>query len=78
MVTGIIGSFQSFDLVYNMTEGGPARSTSVISYYIWQQAFDFLHMGYGAALAYVLFFAILIVTLFQWRARRQWVFGEDQ
>jgi multiple sugar transport system permease protein len=77
MVTGIIGSFQSFDLVYNMTEGGPARSTSVISYYIWQQAFDFLHMGYGAALAYVLFFVILIVTLFQWRARRRWVFGED-
>lgn len=78
MVTGLIGSFQSFDLVYNMTEGGPARSTSVISYYIWQQAFDFLHMGYGAALAYVLFFAILIITLFQWRARRRWVFGEDQ
>jgi multiple sugar transport system permease protein len=77
-VTGLIGSFQSFDLVYNMTEGGPARSTSVISYYIWQQAFDYLHMGYGAALAYVLFLAILVVTLFQWRVRRRWVFGEDQ
>ena len=78
IITGIISSFQSFDLVYNMTDGGPARSTSVIGYYIWQQAFDFLHMGYGAAIAYILFFVILVVTLIQWRSRRRWVFGEEE
>jgi multiple sugar transport system permease protein len=78
IITGVISSFQSFDLVYNMTDGGPARSTSVIGYYIWQQAFDFLHMGYGAAIAYILFFLILVVTLIQWRTRRKWVFGEEQ
>jgi multiple sugar transport system permease protein len=77
IITGIISSFQSFDLVYNMTEGGPARSTTVIGYYIWQQAFDFLHMGYGAAIAYILFFLILVITLVQWLTRRKWVFGED-
>jgi multiple sugar transport system permease protein len=75
-ITGFINSFQSFDLVYNMTAGGPARATYLIGFYIWEQAFAFLRMGYGAALAFVLFFLILLVTLIQWFARRRWVFGE--
>jgi multiple sugar transport system permease protein len=33
-------------------------------------------MGYGAALAYLLFFAILMVTILQWSVRKRWVFGE--
>jgi len=77
---GVIGSFQAFDLVYNMTfkhEGGPARSTSVIGFYIWQNAFRYSKMGYAAALAYALFIFIMILTLLQWRARRLWVFGEE-
>jgi multiple sugar transport system permease protein len=76
-ITGIISSFQSFDLVYNMTNGGPARSTYLIGYYIWEQAFKYLHMGYGAALAFVLFVAIAILTLIQWSLRRRWVYGEE-
>ncbi len=76
-ITGFIGSFQGFDLVYNMTQGGPARSTSVIGYYIWEQAFKYSKMGYGAALAYVLFLVILVITLIQWQARRNWVYGEE-
>jgi multiple sugar transport system permease protein len=76
-ITGIISSFQSFDLVYNMTNGGPARSTYLIGYYIWEQAFKYLHMGYGSALAFVLFLAIAILTLVQWSLRRRWVYGEE-
>jgi multiple sugar transport system permease protein len=76
-ITGFIGSFQGFDLVYNMTQGGPARSTSVVGYYIWETAFKYSKMGYGAAMAYVLFGIILVITLVQWRVRRRWVFGED-
>lgn len=79
-IMGIIGSFQSFDLVYNMRpshDGGPARATTLIGFYIWQQAFSYLKMGYGSALAYVLFIVILAVTLVQWYARRRWVFGEE-
>jgi multiple sugar transport system permease protein len=75
-ITGFIGSFQSFDLVYNMTQGGPARATYLIGFYIWEQAFEYLHMGYGAAIAFVLFFFILIFTLIQWVLRRKWVYGE--
>jgi len=76
-ITGVIGSFQSFDLVYNMTKGGPGHATTVIGYYIWKQAFDYLHMGYGAALAYIVFMAILVLTLIQWVLRKRWVFSEE-
>jgi multiple sugar transport system permease protein len=75
-VTGVIGSFQSFDLVYNMTKGGPGHATTVIGYYIWRQAFDYMHMGYGAALAYIVFIAILILTIVQWILRKRWVYSE--
>lgn len=77
-ITSVISSFQSFDLVYNMTEGGPARATYLIGYYIWEQAFKYLNMGYGASLAFVLFGLIFIVTLVQWTTRRMWVFGEEE
>jgi multiple sugar transport system permease protein len=76
-ITGVIGSFQSFDLVYNMTKGGPGHATTVIGYYIWKQAFDYLHMGYGAALAYIVFVVILVLTLIQWALRKRWVFIEE-
>ncbi len=77
MITALISSFQSFDLVYNMTNGGPARATYLVGYYIWEQAFKYLRMGYGAAIAFVLFIAILVLTLIQWSLRRRWVFGEE-
>lgn len=76
VVMGIIGSFQAFDQVYVMTEGGPARATTVIVYYIWQNAFKFFKMGYASAMAYVLFLVVLLATLAQWQVRRRWVFGE--
>ncbi len=76
-ITGVISSFQSFDLVYNMTKGGPGHATTVIGYYIWKQAFDYLHMGYGATLAYVVFIAIFVLTIVQWILRKRWVFSEE-
>ena len=76
-ITGVINSFQSFDLVYNMTKGGPGHSTTLIGYYIWKQAFDYLHMGYGAALANIVFLAILILTLIQWILRKRLVYSEE-
>jgi multiple sugar transport system permease protein len=76
-ITGVIGSFQSFDLVYNMTRGGPGHATTVIGYYIWKQAFDYMHMGYGAALAYIVFVVILVLTSIQWALRKHWVFSEE-
>jgi multiple sugar transport system permease protein/sn-glycerol 3-phosphate transport system permease protein len=65
LVTTIIGSFQIFDTVYVMTQGGPANATSTINFYIFRQAFQFFHTGFAAALSMVLFAILLVVTLAQ-------------
>ena len=67
-----INALQLFDEIYVTTRGGPLGSTTVIVYYLYQQAFQFFNGGYGAAIAMVLFVAILIVTLLQlWVGRRR-------
>jgi multiple sugar transport system permease protein len=62
-VWGVIETFQFFDLVYTTTKGGPLNSTITLVLYIWQLAFNFFTAGYGAAVAYVLFFASLLFIL---------------
>ncbi|MFF9410360.1 carbohydrate ABC transporter permease [Streptomyces anandii] len=49
-----INALQVFDLIYVTTKGGPLGSTTVIVYFIWEQAFKNGAAGYGAAAAYVL------------------------
>jgi multiple sugar transport system permease protein len=51
-------ALQLFDLVYALSRGGPLGATTVVVYYVYQQAFQFFHAGYGSAAAYVLAFAI--------------------
>jgi multiple sugar transport system permease protein len=55
-----IDAFRSFDLIYGLTYGGPARSTTTLSFLTYENGFDFQHYGYAAAIAYVMV-AILIV-----------------
>ena len=45
-----------------MTKGGPANSTNLIVYYIYQQAFQFSHYGYAAAMASFLVVVLLVLT----------------
>jgi len=63
LVWGLIDVFQFFDLVYTTTRGGPLNSTLTLVYYIWELAFQFFTAGYGAAVAYVLFFTSLIAII---------------
>jgi multiple sugar transport system permease protein len=63
LVWGLIDVFQFFDLVYTTTKGGPLNSTLTLVYYIWELAFNFFTAGYGAAVAYVLFFTSLFVIV---------------
>ncbi|MFD6275886.1 carbohydrate ABC transporter permease [Streptomyces sp. NPDC060209] len=56
-----INALQVFDLVYVTTKGGPLGSTTVIVYFIWEQAFKNFTAGYGAAAAYALATALLLV-----------------
>jgi multiple sugar transport system permease protein len=67
LVTDIIGSFQIFDTVYVMTQGGPGNATDVINYQIYQTAFQNFDVGSAAAMSLVLFAVILIVTVVQFR-----------
>ena len=61
-VSAVSGS-QAFDLIYVMTNGGPANSTSLAVFYIYQQAFKFNNYGYAAAMASVLVVILLILTI---------------
>jgi multiple sugar transport system permease protein len=70
VVWSSINALQVFDEIYVSTRGGPLMATTVVVYYLWQQAFQFFAAGYGAAIAYVLFVAILALTLLQfWVAK---------
>lgn len=72
-----ISSFQVFDLIYVMTQGGPLDSTNVLVYSIYKNAFEYFNIGKASALAYVLFGIILILTLFQWKIRKKVVYLEN-
>lgn len=68
LVMGVIGGLQGgFEQARLMTEGGPAGTTTTVSYYIYTQGFERLDLGYGAAVAWVLFVIILAVTLVNWK-----------
>ena len=60
-----LNSFKVFTLVDVMTGGGPMRSTETWVNYLYRQGFQSLRMGYASAVAWVLFFVILLITLFQ-------------
>jgi multiple sugar transport system permease protein len=67
LVTDVIGSFQIFDTVYVMTQGGPASATTVINYQIYSTAFRSFDVGSAAAMSLLLFGVILVVTFIQFR-----------
>lgn len=71
-VMSFISSFQVFDTVFLMTQGGPARSTSVIVHYLYENAFKYFNMGYASAMAYILFFMVLVITLIQFWRQKKW------
>jgi multiple sugar transport system permease protein len=76
VTTAIIASFQVFEQMYIMTEGGPQDSTISIAMFLYQQGFLFLRMGYASAVAWVLFFVIFLVTVLNWNVRKRWVFED--
>ena len=71
-----VSSFQVFDLIYLMTQGGPLDSTNVLVYAIYKNAFEYFNIGKASAIAYVLFVIILTLTLIQWSLRKKLVYNE--
>jgi multiple sugar transport system permease protein len=60
-----IRSFQIFTEIFTLTGGGPANSTQTIVHYLYDVSFRKFEMGYGSAIAYVLFFIVLAITVIQ-------------
>lgn len=77
VVITCISSFQIFDLIYLMTQGGPLDSTNVLVYAIYKNAFEYFKIGKASAIAYVLFVIILALTVIQWQLRKKLVYIEE-
>lgn len=69
-VMAVISSFQVFDQVMLMTKGGPGRASSVLVHYLYQNAFQYFKLGYACAIAYLLFFIVMIITIFNMRMEK--------
>ncbi len=70
LVTSVTGALQIFDTVAVTTQGGPEDSTRVVVYYIVQNAFGYLKMGYASAMSIVLCVLMLVYTAIQMRLMR--------
>lgn len=77
-IMGIINSFQVFTNAFIMTQGGPANATLFYVLNLYRNAFEFLKMGYSAALALVLFAIILSLTVVSFKMSNRWVYYEGQ
>lgn len=62
-ILAIVGSLKAFDIFYVMTGGGPNHGTELLGTYMFKQAFINFNMGYASAIAFVMFFVALVVTI---------------
>lgn len=77
LVMGLIGALQTFTQGYLMTKGGPQNSTLFYGLYIYQSAFRDFKMGYAAALSWVLFTIVLLLSVFVFRSLGSKVYYEE-
>ena len=75
-IISTINSFQIFDTVYVMTQGGPGKATLVYVLHLYRNAFEYQKMGYASAMAWILFLIILGLTWLQFKVSRYWVYYE--
>ena len=80
LIMGTIGALQTFETVYVLTDGqgGPVDATLVPVLYLFNNAFRFFKMGYASALAWLLFWIILALTLVQLALAPRWVHYEGR
>lgn len=73
LIMGLIAGFQGgFDAVYVMTQGGPAGSTTTLSYFIYENAFRNFTMGRAAAASWILAALVFVMTWINWK----WISGK--
>jgi multiple sugar transport system permease protein len=71
IVLNVIGAFQIFGQTFIITRGEPESSTRVLVQYIYDTAFSFYRMGYGASMSWLLFLIIVMFSLVQFRVLRE-------
>lgn len=76
LILGLVASFQAFAQVYIMTRGGPGNATDLLGIFIYRESFQNLRLGYGAAVSWTLFAALLVLTLTVMRGSRRFVYYE--
>ena len=74
LVMGIISALQTFNQAYVMTNGGPQNASLFMMLLLYFNAFEYFKMGYASALAWLIFFYILLLTVFVFRSSASWVF----
>lgn len=67
VITSMIGSFQLFDLPYVLTRGGPANASLTIVMYLYKNGFEFINLGYAAAIGWMLAAVIGLISVMQVR-----------
>ncbi|MCL6454598.1 MAG: sugar ABC transporter permease [Alicyclobacillus sp.] len=76
IVVCLIQSFQTFDQVYVMTDGGPDNATSTLTYYLFSKGFQMADVGPAAAASVVLLVILALLSLLQMAIGRRWVVDE--
>jgi oligogalacturonide transport system permease protein len=74
LVMQMVQAFQEFNGPYIITRGGPLKSTYLLPLYIYESAFRHFEMGYGAALSWVLFTFVMLLTLIAFASSKYWGF----
>lgn len=78
LVLGIIGALQTFTEAFVMTKGGPNNSTLFLAVYLYNNAFQYLKMGYASAVAWAMFAIVLVLTLLVFKSSPLWTFYQDE
>lgn len=70
IIVSAMGAMQAFAQIFMMTRGGPLDSTLTLGYYIYQEAFENMNMGYASAVGMVLWVILIIMALVNYRLTR--------
>jgi ABC-type sugar transport system permease subunit len=62
-----VEAIRVFDIIFIMTKGGPASTTKLTTFYVWEVAFKYHRLGFGSALAYLITFLIIIFAVLYYR-----------
>ena len=77
-VTQLCHKFQEFNSPYIITQGGPLRSTTLVSLLVYNNAFKNYEMGMASAIAWLLFFIIMGFTVVAFMSQKYWVYYSDE